>query len=167
MKENGLTPVNRLKNKSDVALTPFGLVSSFEAYVDSPDTRRVARLLVEVPGVELCTLPEEGGWTVFGEGSEARIRHRKFAGKDEWSYQPMQGDPLGYVSLVSRLKGKSTSVWIEDSRWLEASAFSDFPDALYRIARSYDLVENAASVVCSLEPGYMFGALRADYAASS
>jgi hypothetical protein len=165
MRENGWKPVKRLRGESDVARTPFGLVSTFEAYVEPAKSRQVAQLLVQVEGVELCTLPENGGWTVIGENSDARIQHRVLGDRDLWSYEPQTGDPLQYASIMSELEVSSQEPWTEDSRWLEASASAEFPDALYRIARSYDLVTNAASIVCSLQPGYMFGALRTDYAA--
>ncbi len=165
LKDGGWNPVQKIRHDSDVALSPFGLVSSFEAYVDSQNTREVARLLADVPGVELCTLPEAGGWTVFGESAEAHIKNRLSGGQSEWSYESKQGDPLGYLPILDRLRNAPNEFWFEDSRWLEASALADYPDALYRIARTYDLVANAASIACSLKRGFMFGAPKTGLAA--
>ena len=47
--------------------------------------------------------------------------------------------------------------WRSDRDWFDHTAGSEHPDALYRIQRAFDLVENSASVVCSTAHGFMFG----------
>ena len=38
------------------------------------------------------------------------------------------------------------------------------PDPAHRVARAFDLVQHEASVVCSVAPGYMFGAALTEFA---
>ena len=77
------------------------------------------------------------------------------SGEDFYAYEPLEGDPLGYAELTG-----AAGPWQPDSYWFEATRSKDYPDALYRIVRSFNLVKNPASVICSMESGYMFGATR-------
>ncbi|MDX1489634.1 MAG: hypothetical protein R3268_15610, partial [Acidiferrobacterales bacterium] len=60
--------------------------------------------------------------------------------------------------------GRAGQQWFTDSLWFEASKNHFYPDALYRIAEAFELVENPASILCSNSPGYMFGSLVTEYA---
>jgi hypothetical protein len=147
----------RLGDPRDVALTPFGLVSSFEIYTAEETEREVARTVAEVDGVDLCVrrLPE--GWVLVDADGEASFTRREGAAGREWRYQTGSGDPMEYAVLGG-------GSWHEDRWWLEATSDHRYPDALHRLARSFDLVENPASILCSLEPGYMFGARKTERA---
>lgn len=54
--------------------------------------------------------------------------------------------------------GDRGRAWLPDARWFDATARTPYPDALYRLAQGFELVENSASVLCSTAPGHMYGA---------
>lgn len=164
----GLRYSRQLERPTDVALTPFGLVSSFEAYTWKGREAEVAALLGRTPGVDLCVYREDGGWAVDGAPGLARIHRREVGGTDEWRYEPVGGDPLGYLGFLAALRrrtGRPEAVWFADRLWFEATAEATFPDALYRIAQSFTLIDNPASVICSVAPGHMFGARKTEQGA--
>lgn len=146
----------RLRGPRDVALTPFGLVSSFEVYTRPESAEEVASRLAQVPGVDLCVHPAGEGWAIESDRGRAEI----YVADERWAYEPVSGDPLDYASVVeelSRRAGSESGAGFPDAWWLEATGAHHYPDALYRLVRAFDLVENPASVLCSLEPGYMYG----------
>jgi hypothetical protein len=147
----------RLQGARDVALTPFGLVSSFEIYTTVGMEAEVARVVAQVEGVDLCVRRQAGAWVVVDGDGEAVFRRRGGAAGTEWSYQPADGDPLEYGELAA-------GSWHGDRWWLRATADHRYPDALHRLARSFELVDNPASVLCSTGPDRMFGARKTERA---
>ncbi|MCP4202397.1 MAG: hypothetical protein GY769_10755 [bacterium] len=161
----GLRRVKRLRTRNDVALTPYGLVSSLEVYAHDESAPRLAEVLTSVEGVGLCAYRAAGELWVVSASGLATIGNR---GR-EWAYLPRTGDPLGYRSVTARLRavtGESGEPgWFSDSEWFEATKDEFYPDALRRIARGFELVENPATVICSADPGYMYGARKTERAA--
>lgn len=153
LRDAGLRYRRQLAEPRDVALTPFGLVSSFEMYVDAGMEPEVARAVVQAAGVDLCVYRRAGGWTVVDDAGAARFEHRAGAAGGEWRYRPAASDPLSYGGLAG-------AGWRDDRWWMHATADRRYPDALHRLARSFELVENPASILCSTEAGWMFGARR-------
>ena len=49
-----------------------------------------------------------------------------------------------------------------DEEWFRASFDATYPDAFYRLMRAFELVENPASILCSVEPGYMYGSRKTE-----
>lgn len=163
LREAGLERRGRLEDPTDVVLTPYGLVSSFEAYAHGELAPRLAEILVAAEGVGLCTYRSEGRlWVTSGDGL-AMIGRRG----DEWAYRAIQGDPLGYGAIARRLHdgGGAETAWHSDRAWFEATRTEHYPDALRRLALGFELVENPATVICSTEPGYMYGAPKTERAA--
>lgn len=160
-----LERVKRLRSKSDVVLTPYGLVSSLEAYAHDETVPRLAEALVSVEGVGLCAYRAEGELWVVSDRGLATIGKRG----NEWAYLPQAGDPLRYRGVAARLRERTAESaeddWFSDLDWFEATKDEFYPDALHRIARGFELVENPASVICSAEPGYMYGAKSTERAA--
>lgn len=164
LRDAGFRRRKRLVGADDVALTPFGLVSSFEIYCRAGCEPDVARAVVAVPGVDLCAYRAEGGWTVASARGAARIERRRRGEGSAWRYRPVSGDPLLYAPVAARLaKSGESDRFVADRRWFEATAVGHrYPDALHRIARAFELVENPASLVCSVDDGHMFGARRTE-----
>ncbi len=161
----GLKRVKRLRIKSDVALTPYGLVSSLEAYSHEETAPRLAEVLASVEGLGLCAYRANGELWVVSDRGLATIGERG----SEWAYLPRTGDPLRYRGVTGRLRADTGNPaqadWFSDSDWFEATKEEFYPDALHRIAHAFELVENPASVICSAEPGYMYGAKKTERAA--
>ncbi len=164
--ERGFRLVSRLAGPRDVALAPFGLVSSFEVYT-APETRaELAAAIAEVDGVDLCVFPSAAGWEIASARGHAGVERRAEDGA--FAYRPGSGDPLGFAAILERLRrraGEPERLFFPDAWWLEESREAVYPDALYRIAAGFELVENPASLLCSVAPGYMFGLVRTELAA--
>ncbi len=157
---------NSVEQKSDVTVVKFGLVSGFVTYTWSGAELEVASLLASVPGVDLCAVEGQSGWRLLSARGEALIERKPGQSEPLWSYQALTGDPLGYEPLVAALRsqaGAPREQWFTDSLWFKESKNHFYPDALYRIAEAFELVENPASIVCSNSPGYMFGSLFTEY----
>jgi len=158
-----------LEGEDDVVFVPFGLVSSFVVYARPGRGVAVAGAIAGAEGVDACAAREGEGWWIEGEVGGARIGRRRVGDREEWSYGPVTGDPLGFAPVVERLAARASRAavsgprWFSDRDWFEATRGSDYPDALYRVASAFELVENPASVVCSVEPGHMFGAALTDF----
>jgi hypothetical protein len=147
----------RLRQPADVALTPFGLVSSFEIYTMPGMEPEVARTVASVAGVDLCVHRDGEGWTVVDETGAASFARRAARSGEEWRYLPGDADPLGYGEVGG-------GEWRGDRWWLGATVDHRYPDALHRLALSFTLVDNPASVLCSVADGHMFGARKTERA---
>lgn len=188
----GFTLSSRLLTRRDAVMVPFGLVSSFEVYVQHGRGEEVARILGPVPGVDLCVARQSNGageppwhenrYVVAGDAGQALLLRRSMPGatasapqRTLWAYRPQEGaDPLAYQSVVETLEERAAresehlelpAGWYPDTWWLEASADHLYPDAPYRLASTFDLVTHTASTVCSVAPGHMYGAWTTDLAA--
>jgi hypothetical protein len=156
----GFRMARSLRNDNDVVIVKFGLLSSFVLYTKKGIEAKVASVLVSVPGVDLCVLPRDQGWQVASARGDALIQRKQGPTGGLWSYQILSGDPLDYGSIIVGLKERAadkTKTWFPDEWWFDASKDHFYPDALYRLAEGFALVEHPASILCSNSPGYMFG----------
>ena len=152
----GFSIARRIRGPHDVVFVPFGLVSSFVAFTHRGREVDVATALAAAKGVDFSVANDKAGLRIVNAQGSARVLHRpRNSGEDFYAYEPLSGDPLGYAELSD-----AAGSWQPDSYWFEATRSKDYPDALYRIVRSFNLVKNPASVICSTESGYMFGAIR-------
>lgn len=147
-----------LRNRRDVVLTPYGLVSSFEVYSEPAEVAGLAGALAEIDGIELCVARGLDGWKVEGEGwtidferkvSESGLKWR-------WTVDGLADGGLPAV-LASVGRGAGTD-WVGDEELLAATLGADYPDPLYRLVGAFEGVRNPASVICSLATTHMFGA---------
>ena len=155
LRQDGRRIARRLREPRDVVLDPYGLISSFVAFTARDQELAVAEVLAQVEGVDLCVAAAGDGWRIFSERGDARVRRRLEAGGERYAYLPLTGDPLGYADYAA---GASADGWRSDAWWFAATRDAYFPDALYRIARGFELVRSPASVICSTAPGYLYGA---------
>ncbi len=155
LKEAGYQPAGSLHGGRDVVFVPYGLVSSFVAATRRGREVEVARVIVRTEGVDLCAAVDGADFRVVSARGAARIRRRR----ELWSYQPLDGDPLGLAPALAaaRQEDGEAEVWRPDDWWLEATLATPYPDALYRIARGFDSVENPASILCAVTDAHMFG----------
>lgn len=162
LREANFRASKNLAKPDDVVLTPFGLVSSFEAYVEDEIIDQVSRVLVETEGVDVCGYRVDDGLWVENRGGGASIAHRGSQDDLQWSYQPVEGDPLRFLPLLAPrvVEDQDGTNWVGDRELFEASLGSEYPDAFHRLRSAFELVTNPASIVCSLEAGYMFGSPR-------
>lgn len=162
LKWEGFRVGKKLAGPKDVVLTPFGLVSSFEVYLDDQILDPVSQVLVTIDGVDICAFRDrEVMWIVDRDG-RASVGRRYTGERMQWQYTPIGSDPLSYQPIVEAASTRSATIegWVGDREVFEASVDSAYPDALYRLQSSFEMVLNPASIVCSLESGFMFGAPR-------
>jgi len=166
LKAAGWRPTNKLAKPRDVALTPFGLVSSFEVYTHVGDEPEVARVLVSEPGVDLCAYPDAARWVVVDRVGRAIVERRTGQDGDAWAYRIELGDPLDYAAVAERLaRGPRSGDFVTEARWFEQTIDAAYPDALFRLASAFELVQHPASIVCSVSDGYLYGSKSASFGA--
>lgn len=165
LKREGFRPARRLKRPQDVVFVPFGLVSSFVAYTQKGREGEAARAMAGAEGIDLCVAVEGEGWRVESARGSARLHRRGEGTGREWAYEPQDGDPLGYAPIAARLaeRAPQNTPWLSDDQWFTATRGADYPDAFHRIASGFELVANPASVICSVKPGFMYGAALTDF----
>jgi len=154
----------RLKGPKDVVLIPFGLVSSVEAYVLEENKSAVAGVLASAPGIDLCVYESDDEWLVESRRGRAAFRVEETSSGLVWFYEPISGDPFDYLPLIEEFGAPtaSESPALPDADWFRVSFDATYPDAFYRLMRSFELVENPASILCSVEPGYMYGSRKTE-----
>lgn len=147
-----------------VLMAPMGDVGAGAIWTVPDDADEVARLVAELPGVDLAVAREPGSSAAAGSaaihrvlaGSTARARIQWSA--EGYRYLPLSGDPLGYLPVLQGLPSAS-SPWLDDTELFEATWHHSYPDALHRIRGGLtDLVEHPASVIFSMKPGWTTGA---------
>lgn len=152
--DSGYRIRGRIRGPRDVVVVPYGLLSSIVIYTRAGSETGVAEAVRDVDGVDFCVAASgPDRWTFVGPGGLARAERRHDGDTTEWRYVAEGDDPLGYGGLGAGAE------WWSDDWWLDRTRSHEYPDALHRAARAFDLVTQPASVLCSLEPKAMFGAL--------
>ena len=158
----GYTIGESIESDDEVAIIRVGMVTAFEVYTAASRRHDVARRLAGIAGIQFCAARDGETVQVYGPRGTGEIRRRvEGSGGAHFAYTSTGVDPLGLETTAARLRGASSdaaSVIFPDARWFEATWESENPDALYRLHRSFDAVENPASLLCSAERGYAFGA---------
>ena len=89
------------------------------------------------------------------KGADGSGLIRRHPTKEEfWSYESEGRDPLRLDEALGDRRGQP---WLSDSEVFAATRTAEYPDPFHRISRCFDLVENPASVVCSLDRDSMYG----------
>jgi hypothetical protein len=160
LKQAGYRVKKKLKTPQTVVMTPFGLVSNFEAYTHVENIPEVARILAGVEGVALCAFGSgDNQWTIAGPSGQGRVERREGGDGLAWRYEVEGEDPLGYTPVVEALAASGEAAgWIDDGLLFDATKDHRYPDAFYRIADAFELVLNPGSIVCSTGVEHMYGA---------
>jgi len=155
IRDRGWRWSRRLAAEGDVVFTPFGLVSSFEAYTEPSMAAELARVLAGVTGVDFCAVPQASGWRVEAQGTSLDVERRTGGAGFEWRWSHVGEDGVLLPVLAS---AGGEGEWVADADLLAATLASPYPDPLYRLAGAFEAVDNPASVICSVAAGYMYGA---------
>jgi len=161
MQNAGFHDARKLTQSGDAIFVPLGILTFFFVHTWPGDEARAAQVLADVPGVDLCVRPDGEGWSVRSPAGQAQILRRTVGTETQWSYRPDRGDPLAYAPIVDSLRARARDAaqsWFPDDWWFSETFTAPYPDALRRIAGAFEEVRYPASVVCSLQPGYMFAA---------
>lgn len=157
VKAAGFRVARRVRRDNQLVFVRLGLLGSLVAYSAAGRERAAAGAIASVPGISLCSTREDvDSWQLYADSQLARIERRRAGQELYWRYRRVNGDPLGYGSMQARLESTPDG-WVHDSLWYSETLEHRYPDALYRVAAAFELVQNPASVLCSLAPGYMYG----------
>jgi hypothetical protein len=155
LRDAGFRRRNRIGADTDVVIVPFGLVSSFVAYTARGREEDAARAITRAEGVDFCVARAPEGFRVEAARGTAII-HRTPTDPPRWRYEWSGEDPLWLGSDLQT--ALSSDAGMSDAAVFAATTHHLYPDPFHRMASSFELVENPASLVCSVARGYMFGA---------
>jgi hypothetical protein len=155
LREGGFRLTTSIAGDGDVVIVPFGLVSSFVAYTAAGREEDAAGAITAAEGIDLCVTQTADGFRLESQRGRALI-HRQPTDPPQWGYEWTGEDPLWLSPDLHRSFAGGGS--IADGDLFAATTDELYPDPFHRIASSFDQVENPASVVCSVERGYMYGA---------
>lgn len=163
----GYRPARKIDDAKAVVLPAFGLVGSAFLYGSPQSEPRLANVLRRVEGVDLTIFQDDDGRVhVLSERGEALVEVRG----DRYRYSVSVGDPLELLPIVDAMAAAGEldrDGYANEAAWLRRTIDTEFADAPRRIVRAMrDQVQNPASVIVSLEPGYHFGSAAADFLVS-
>ncbi|HET7370672.1 MAG TPA: hypothetical protein VFK45_07535 [Gammaproteobacteria bacterium] len=163
----GFRVCRRLVGDADVVFNPYGLLTNFVLYSPSARQNALAEVVAQAPGVDLAVVRDgDRAWRVYSDRGQATVERRRGGKGWLWRYRAVSGDPLGYAAIVAAMRrraGDAAAQWFSDRWWFELTRRSFYPDALHRLAQSFELTDTPPSVICSCTPGYMFGGLKTEY----
>jgi hypothetical protein len=152
LQAHGWRLTEHLNAPRDVAYIRFGLVT-FAAF-STHDSPALAADLVGAKGVELASFVQNDTVVVLGQGNSKALISRK---GDLYRYEAVSGDPLRLKDLLKNLHADSEG-YCKESELFDATVTHYYPDALQRLWRAhFDMVENPANVLVSLEDSYYSG----------
>lgn len=158
---------SRIANDRDVVFNPYGLLTGFVIYTARERETEVAAAAAAVAGVDFAAHRiGKNAWRIHSAGGEAVIERRRAGAKYVWRYRCEGADPLRYQPVIAGLRqraGDPAAEWFPDAWWFEHTRDQFYPDALHRLAQSFEIAVTPASIVCSCAPGYMFGGLKTEY----
>jgi hypothetical protein len=130
-----------------VVIPAFGLCSYAAMYCDESVIPDVARVSVEIPGVDFAVYKQANSVLIESERGQARIDREQ----GRFQYVTVTGDPLELASFKAEFE--------EDKTWFERTANHKYPDALANIYKSLftPRVKHTADILISLKDGYYYG----------
>ena len=163
LEEAGLRLRGRLEGPDDVVAATFGVVSYGALYLAPERAETAARAVSRSPAVEVAAwVSGEGEARVVSRRGDALIRWRDFPQGRRFAYLSKGPEPLGFAAVRSRLEESGqldAEGFGSGADWLAAGAGTGYPGALRRLVDGLtaDYVENRATVLFSVEPGYAWG----------
>lgn len=160
LESKGLTFADSVKGPDDVVFTNAGILTSVAIFTLPANYERVARAALEAEGVDLATYIDAADADLVHlrkpGGDYARIRRK--AGSNRYKYEAVQGDPIGYLPIVTALTeaGKADDKgYIHADAWLDATSDHEYPVAPERIWRGHHVITlNTAPIIVAIKDGY-------------
>ena len=140
-----------LRRGFQVVIPAFGLCSYLAIYCEDQVIPDVARVVVEVEGVDFAVYKDSEAVVIESERGQARIE----SWSEGLSYVTETGDPLE----LGRLGGEFKADKKTDKAWFELTASHKYPDAVPNIYKSLFTarVKHTADILVSLKDGYYYG----------
>jgi len=150
--------------KGQVVAPTFGIVGYGALFMHQEDAETAGRATVHNPRVDVAAwLSNPKEMFVVSDAGLAVVHWRRNRdGGWRLSYVPVDGDPLEYESVVERLQATGRldrDGFADEDDWFLETVSSEYPDGLRRLIHSLTgtYVENFATVVFSLKPGFAWG----------
>jgi hypothetical protein len=158
----GLRVTEELRKRGDVVAPRFGLISFANVFCYSDaERRRAVAALLPLEGIDAIAWREDGGVKVISRLGTARIFRKDGDGQGLFRYQPLEGDPLGVVPAMNRMRDQGqldAEGYADDAAWFAATCDLPMPTPVQRVYGSlYRNVVNTADIVISLADGYFCG----------
>lgn len=109
-------------------------------HVGGTNINVIQRLIEYSPGIGLVfTNPRENVFNVYSRSGQSQILERRNRSQIEFQYSILKGeDPLGYLRNREIKRHIQEKSWLSDQEWLQLSYLEHYPDALRRIAFSFE-----------------------------
>lgn len=162
LQASGLRLGDRLKRSGEVVAPRFGLINfaSLFCYSDVERQRAVAAVL-PLEGVDAVAWRDGEDVRVASRRGSALIGCSGGSGQGRFRYQPIDGDPLGVVTAMERMRQAGqmdAGGYAGEQEWFEATCDLPMPAPVQRIYRSlHSDVANKADIVISMADGYYYG----------
>jgi hypothetical protein len=164
LRDAGLRPVEQLVGPLDVVAHTFGIVNYTALFLKEPTLACVAaKALAPLAAVELAAWASGPGTVevVSGQG-RARVAWRSGDGGTCYTCVDDGTDVLHLSGALERLAADDkldADGFAHEDAWLDATARSDYPDPLRRLALALtgDRVRSRATVLVSLGAGWSWG----------
>ncbi len=166
LKSTSLKITTSLKNKNDVVIPEFGLISAGAVYTHVDNRKTVAEALTKTDGIDVVLWHTQDPNFIFIQNKKgiAKLEYKN-GDRKLMRYVPISGDPIHYQKLYTQSDNVkwSPSPWWSEKEWLEKTYNMDYPDVLYRAHDAFfGLVKNQASLIFSVDKDYQFGSLPAE-----
>ncbi|HXV75900.1 MAG TPA: alkaline phosphatase family protein [Candidatus Polarisedimenticolaceae bacterium] len=160
----GLAVTKHIDQPGTVVAPTFGIVGYGALFMHRSDAATAGRAIVGNATVDLAAwLDEPSRMVVLSDAGAATVRWVEDGrGGLRMSYRMETGDPLEQAAALERLSRRGlldAAGYATESAWFDETVASEYPDAMRRLIHSLvgTWVENYATVVFSLKPGYAWG----------
>ena len=154
---HGFRLTTSLTKDGDVVVPRFGLVGDVCLYTDEENRAPLAEALTSLKGVDFALYEKGGESFVVSARGKAKIGRRG----DRYSYQMIDGDPLGLAQALKKLddyENLDADGFADDDLWLDAMEGNAYPDILRRATDAMtNHVVNRPDVILSLKEGFCYG----------
>lgn len=162
LKTAGFRATDQLLQPNDVAFSVDGVTTGFGVFANADSVPVVAGAIARMDGVELVSYRlRDTQFVVQNNTERAEIDVRVAEGVSTYRYRPLQGDPLRYIAVMTRMAadGALDSIgYAKAAVWLQYSAEQQFPAALERIVRGHTVITlNPAPILVSVATGRQVG----------
>lgn len=162
LQARGFRVAEQLNTPNDVAFSVDGVTTGFGVFCARDSVVSLADLLASLDGVDVVTREiNDSTFHVIARQQTARIERRRTRTGDRFRYVALEGDPLGYASIVAQMKrdrGMDADGFADSPTWIRYTAGAKYPAAPERIARGHTVVTlNPAPILVSLSDDYRVG----------
>jgi hypothetical protein len=163
LRKAGLHVTTHLEEPDDVVAATFGLVSYGALFLSPEHAEDAAIAVAALKAVDIAAwLSDEHEITVVSGDGAARILWRDGPGGLRFAYRPQTADPLRMAEARERLLQDGLldeQGFASHEDWFALTALGEFPDAPRRLVHALtgEFVDNTATVMLSIRPGYSWG----------